>query len=205
MNFNLCIFCRDTITGLFDVLKRRKHDNVDADNVINQSTTTLNEISSAVVQLPTELTSLPTIDLADQLTGIRGHLLRLCQTEAKVAGVRSADRQLSSSREVVPYTRDATAGVMQLWQRVFEDTLNKYNSISTALANQEATGTLVQVWENHLDQVASSLSSPVPGSYQEVLEELRLASLHQSLIMQNQDTLMSKYKLIHNKVFKILK
>lgn len=63
-----------------------------------------------------------------------------------MAGVRSVDRQMSSSStEVVPYTRDATAGVMQLWQRVFEDTLNKYNSISSALANQEATGTLVQV------------------------------------------------------------
>ena len=42
---------------------------------------------------------------------------------------------------------------MQLWQRVFEDTLNKYNSISTALANQEATGTLVQVSTKYTQQV----------------------------------------------------
>ncbi|XP_023348442.1 uncharacterized protein LOC111717154 isoform X2 [Eurytemora carolleeae] len=177
---------RDTITNLFDTLKRHKTEQKSSQTIVDESRSELCNMTSALA-VPEPGLDITELELADQLIGTRNQLMRICGTEARLAGVRNNG---VPSTQLVPYTGDPTASVMQLWQRVFEDTLEKYNRVSASLANQAGAGTLLKVWENHVDQVLSNLEEPVSTSYQSIGEQLRLGSLHRVLLIQHQELVL---------------
>merc|ERR1712142_1047656 len=187
---------RDTITGLHQTLNNRQNDINKTNGAVKEVQNVIDDVKNALaITTPAEIiTSLPPEDAVDQLTALRGQLLKLGKAESHISVLRPD--ATSSCTALVPYnnTNDSIVNILQLWQTVFEDTLSRYHRMSAMLASQHAKDATLRVWETHLDQVAANLSAPPSASYTEIAEQMRMASLHRNLLTQSQ----------HRSSFKIL-
>lgn len=91
---------RDTITNLFDTLKRQKTEQKSSQTIVDESRSELSNMTSALA-VPEPGLDITELELADQLTGTRNQLMRICGTEARLAGVRNNG---VPSTQLVPYT-----------------------------------------------------------------------------------------------------
>ena len=92
---------RDTITNLFDTLKRRKTEQKSSQTIIEESTAELNNMTTALAAREIDL-NIPELELADQLIGTRNQLMRICGTEARLAEVRTSNGAQSTA--ITAYT-----------------------------------------------------------------------------------------------------
>merc|ERR1712106_114183 len=193
---------RDTITGLHQTLNSRKNDINKTNGAVEEVQNVIEDVKNALtITTPAEIiSSLPPQDAVDQLTALRGQLLKLGKAESHISGLRPG--ATSSCTALVPYnnTNDSIVNILQLWQTVFEDTLSRYHKMSAMLASQHAKDATLRVWESHLDQVAANLSAPPSASYTEISEQMRMGSLHRSLLTQSQQLMLRTSAPVHGQV-----
>eukprot|EP00092_Neocalanus_flemingeri_P025196 GFUD01027327.1.p1 GENE.GFUD01027327.1~~GFUD01027327.1.p1 ORF type:complete len:2646 (+),score=708.19 GFUD01027327.1:241-8178(+) len=193
---------RDTITGLHRTLNSRQNDINKSSNAVEETQNVLDGVKNALmIATPAEIiASLPPEDAVDQLTALRGQLLNLGKAESHISVLRP--EVTSSCTALVPYsnTSDSIVSILQLWQTVFEDTLSRYHRMSAMLASQHAKDATLRVWESHLDQVAANLSAPPSASYTEIAEQMRMGSLHRSLLTQSQQLMLRSSPPVHGQV-----
>merc|ERR1712106_990664 len=193
---------RDTITGLHQTLNSRKNDINKTNGAVEEVQNVIEDVKNALtITTPAEIiSSLPPQDAVDQLTALRGQLLKLGKAESHISGLRPG--ATSSCTALVPYnnTNDSIVNILQLWQTVFEDTLSRYHRMSAMLASQHAKDATLRVWESHLDQVAANLSAPPSASYTEISEQMRMGSLHRSLLTQSQQLMLRTSAPVHGQV-----
>jgi len=196
---------RDTITGLHQTLNNRQNDINKTNGAVKEVQNVIDDVKNALsITTPAEIiSSLPPEDAVDQLSALRGQLLKLGKAESHISGLRPD--ATSSCTALVPYnnTNDSIVNILQLWQTVFEDTLSRYHRMSALLASQHAKDATLRVWESHLDQVAANLSAPPSASYTEIAEQMRMASLHRSLLTQSQQLMLRTSAPMHGQVQKL--
>ena len=193
---------RDTISGLHQTLNSRQNDINKTNGAVEEVQNVIDDVKNALtITTPAEIiSSLPPEDAVDQLTALRGQLLKLGKAESHISGLRPD--ATSSCTALVPYnnTSDSIVNILQLWQTVFEDTLSRYHRMSALLASQHAKDATLRVWESHLDQVAANLSAPPSASYTEIAEQMRMGSLHRSLLTQSQQLMLRTSAPVHGQV-----
>ena len=183
---------RDTITGLHQTLNERQNDINKTNGTVEEVQNVIDDVENALaISTPEDIiNSLPPENAVDQLSALRSQLLKLGKAESHISILQP--NTTSSCTALVPYnnTSDTIVNILQLWQTVFEDTLSRYHKMSTMLASQHAKDATLRVWESHLDQVAANLSAPPSSSYTEIAEQMRLGSLHKSLLTQSQQLML---------------
>ena len=182
---------RNTITSLYQSLELKQTEIVKNNNIIEDAKNVLSDSENALVTRSAtaqELAAKPQLAI-EQIENLRLQLTMLGRTESNLTWM--GPERVDSSTALVPYTNnDEVVDTLQLWQNVFEDTLQKYHNLSSLLASQKSKEIALKIWENHLDQVSSALSTPLSESYNEIGEQISVGVVHRGLLMHNQQQLM---------------
>ena len=182
---------RNTITSLYQSLELKQTEIVKNNNIIEDAKNVLSDSENALVTRSAtaqELAAKPQLAI-EQIENLRLQLTMLGRTESNLTWM--GPERVDSSTALVPYTNnDEVVDTLQLWQNVFEDTLQKYHNLSSLLASQKSKEIALKIWENHLDQVSSALSTPLSESYNEIGEQISIGVVHRGLLMHNQQQLM---------------
>ena len=182
---------RNTITSLYQSLELKQTEIVKNNNIIEDAKNVLSDSENALVARSAtaeELATQPEIAI-EQIENLRLQLTMLGRAESNLSWM--GPERVDSSTALVPYTNnDEVVDTLQLWQNVFEDTLQKYHNLSSLIASQKSKEIALKIWENHLDQVSSALSTPLSESYNEIGEQISVGVVHRGLLMHNQQQLM---------------
>ena len=182
---------RNTITSLYQSLDLKQTEIVKNNNIIEDAKNVLSNSENALAAKTAteeELVAQPELAI-EQIENLRVQLTMLGRAESNLTWTRP--ERMDTSTALVPYTNnDEVVDTLQLWQSVFENTLQKYHNLSSLIASQKSKEIALKIWENHLDQVSSSLSTPLSESYNEIGEQISVGVLHRTLLMQNQQQLM---------------
>lgn len=149
---------------------------------------------------PVELPKLPTANPEDsnfqslttvgqgesneQLTVLRNHLLALTRTEPQLQSIK--DRALEVSVQ-----GPSVVEVVQLWQRVFQETFQQYHRLSTRLIRSQDVIAALKLWEEYLTHVQDFLSGGVPGDYNGLSEYRNICEVHRELLPEQQNLILT--------------
>ena len=181
---------RDTITTLHQTFTSRHSDLQQSNLAVGNCVSVMTEVETALVSRSDseEMTLSPEL-CVDEITLLRSQLLKLSRAESQLT--ETGPERLSSSTALVAVReKDNMVSTLQVWQRVFQETLAKYNRLSSLLASQQAQDLALRLWENHLDQVTEGLAAPTSQSYTTIAEQMRVISMQRSLLLQSQQQLM---------------
>ncbi|KAG5317017.1 SYNE1 protein, partial [Acromyrmex heyeri] len=120
----------------------------------------------------------------EQLTVLRNHLLALTRTEPQLQSIK--DRALDVSVQ-----EPSVVEVVQLWQRVFQETFQQYHRLSTRLIRSQDVIAALKLWEEYLTHVQDFLSSGMPGDYNSLSEHRNLCEVHRKLLPEQQNLILT--------------
>lgn len=120
----------------------------------------------------------------EQLTVLRNHLLALTRTEPQLQSIK--DRALDVSVQ-----EPSVVEVVQLWQRVFQETFQQYHRLSTRLIRSQDVVAALKLWEEYLTHVQDFLSSGVPGDYNGLSEYRNICEVHRKLLPEQQNLILT--------------
>ena len=120
----------------------------------------------------------------EQLTILRNHLLALTRTEPQLQSIK--DRALDVSVQ-----EPSVVEVVQLWQRVFQETFQQYHRLSTRLIRSQDVIAALKLWEEYLTHVQDFLSSGMPGDYNSLSEHRNLCEVHRKLLPEQQNLILT--------------
>lgn len=120
----------------------------------------------------------------EQLTVLRNHLLALTRTEPQLQSIK--DRALD-----VSVKEPSVVEVVQLWQRVFQETFQQYHRLSTRLIRSQDVIAALKLWEEYLTYVQDFLSSGMPGDYNGLSEHRNLCEVHRKLLPEQQNLILT--------------
>ena len=189
---------RETIMNLHQTLETKSAEISNNNNILGNSRQVLHDTENAlIIRTPSDEELLSNPELAyQQITALRSQLTSLSKVESNLTGLKPDT--LDSCSSLVPYNQSSEiVSTLQIWQNVFEDTLGRYHRLSSLLASQHAKEMALKVWENQIDQAASSLSTPLSSSYEEIGEQMSLGDIHRTLLMHNQQQLMVRQPSPH--------
>ena len=192
------LILRDTITNLQQTLESRQTEITNNNQLVQDAKETMSQTEHmlAVKQFTDEDISLNPDLALDHISNIKSQLISLTRTEANLTGIKP--EVMESCTAIVPFTQsDEIVNTLQVWQKVFQDTLSKYHKMTSSLAFQQSKDAALKVWQNQVDQVASNLSTQPSESYQEIGEQISLGVLHRTLLIHNQQQLMVRQPSEH--------
>lgn len=122
----------------------------------------------------------------EQLTILRNNLLMLTRTEPQLQSIK--DRALN-----MPGTKqEATViEVVQLWQRMFQETFQQYHRLLTRLIRTQEVDTALKLWKEYLTHVQEFLSRDVPDDYNGLSEHRNLCEVYQKLLPEQQNVILT--------------
>lgn len=120
----------------------------------------------------------------EQLTVLRNHLLALTRTEPQLQSIK--ERALDVSVQ-----EPSVVEVVQLWQRVFQETFQQYHRLSTRLIRSQDMIAALKLWEEYLIHVQDFLSNGMPGDYNGLSEHRNLCEVHRKLLPEQQNLILT--------------
>ncbi|XP_049790158.1 muscle-specific protein 300 kDa-like [Schistocerca nitens] len=123
-------------------------------------------------------------DAEQQLGALRSHLLALGKTESQLQQLRGSAETSVDDAPVVE--------VLALWQQVFRETFQQYHRLSARLVRGQDGAAALRLWQEYLVHVQAFLSAGVPGDYKALAEHQHLCEVHQNLLTNQQNVLLSK-------------
>lgn len=136
------------------------------------------------------------MDPETQLLTLRTHLLSLGRTEGQLRDLRDKASDVSTTSALTTTTTTTTeysiVEVLQLWQRIFQETFQQYHRLSTRLVHSQDSASALKLWQQYLHHVQSFLSSAIPEDYASLTEHRHLCEVHQNLLTSQQQVLASK-------------
>ena len=189
---------RETIINLHQTLETKSAEISNNNNVLENSRQVLHDTENALITRPPsdeELISNPELAY-QQITALKTQLTSLSKVESNLTGLKPTNTDPCTS--LVPYNQSSEiVSTLQIWQNVFEDALARYHRLSSLLASHHAKEMALKVWENQMDQAATSLSTPLSSSYEEIGEQMSLGDIHRTLLLHNQQQLMVRQPSPH--------
>lgn len=123
----------------------------------------------------------------EQLTVLRNNLLALTRTEPQLQSIK--DRALDISVQEPSITE-----VVQLWQRVFQETFQQYHRLSTRLIRSQDMVAALKLWQEYLMHVQDFLSNDMPSDYNGLSEHRSLCEVHRKLLPEQQNLILTVRK-----------
>jgi len=122
----------------------------------------------------------------EQLTVLRNHLLTLTRTEPQLQSIKDLTLDVSKNEQKV-----SVVEVIQLWQRVFQETFQQYHRLLTRLIRTQDVVAALKLWEEYLTHVQDFLSSGVPHDYNGLSEHRNLCEIYQKLLPEQQNLILT--------------
>jgi len=122
----------------------------------------------------------------EQLTVLRNHLLTLTRTEPQLQSIKDLTLDVSRNKQKI-----SVVEVIQLWQRVFQETFQQYHRLLTRLIRTQDVVAALKLWEEYLTHVQDFLSSGVPHDYNGLSEHRNLCEIYQKLLPEQQNLMLT--------------
>ena len=189
---------RETIMNLHQTLETKSAEISNNNNVLENARHVLHDTENALISRPpSDEELISNTELAyQQITALKTQLTSLSKVESNLTGLKP--ETIDPCTALVPYNQSSEiVSTLQIWQNVFEDALARYHRLSSLLASHHAKEMALKVWENQMDQAATSLSTPLSSSYEEIGEQMSLGDIHRTLLLHNQQQLMVRQPSPH--------
>lgn len=120
----------------------------------------------------------------EQLELLRNHLLALTCTEPQLQSIKERSLEVTTQEPSV-------VEVLKLWQKVFRETFQQYHRLSALLVKTQDGATALKLWQEYLFYVQDFLSNDVPGDYNGLSEHRNLCEVHQNLLTDQQNLILT--------------
>lgn len=189
---------RETMMNLHLSLETKSAELANNNNVLENARHVLHDTENALIERsPSDEELISNPELAyQQIIALKTQLTSLSKVESNLTGMKP--ETIDHCTSLVPYNQSSEiVSTLQIWQNVFEDALGRYHRLSTLLASQHTKEMAIKVWENQMDQAASSLNTPLSSSYEQIGEQMSLGDIHRTLLLHNQQQLMVRQPSPH--------
>ena len=189
---------REAIMNLHLTLETKSAEITNNNNVLENARHVLHDTENTLItRSPSDEELISNPELAyQQIISLKTQLTSLSKVESNLTGMKP--ETIDPCTSLVPYNQSSEiVSTLQIWQNVFEDALGRYHRLSSLLASLHAKEMALKVWENQMDQAASSLNTPLSSSFEEIGEQMSLGDIHRTLLVHNQQQLMVRQPSPH--------